>query len=282
MVYLWWWSVVVSIHVPRCRIESNQTKKKTTGVVGSTVITHGITWGIAIVPFSSSSSSSIGILWRTLKINVLLLLPLYLLIVDVISSGHNSASVDARLDACDVAVMFSIAGILLMGHLDLVKESGVTHLSSRTVSLQEGHLIPSEPCGTVVVISQTGLAGVEDFKDGDLLVEELGCNHLPLRVELAVAPVGPGVPHLRPVPQGCFQVEVGVPHHPVLQEVLPRLGLGCPTAHFLLGRSMGSLTIVLHSLCSTLYIQVGDTNIYNCHTHYILHVHLTTLSFDSH
>ena len=114
-----------------------------------------------------------------------------------------------------------------MGHPDLVKEGRVTRLGSGTVSLQEGHLIPSEPCGMVVVIGQMGLAGAEDFKDGDLLVEELGHDHLPLQVELAVAPVGPGVPHLRPVPQGRFQVEAGVPHHPVLQEVLPRLGLGC-------------------------------------------------------
>ena len=157
-----------------------------------------------LVVVTSSSSSSIGTLRRTLKIDVLPLLPLHLLIVDVVSSGHNSASVDACSDACNVAAMFSIAGILLMGHPDLVKESEVTCLGSGTISLQEGHPIPSEPCGTVVMIGQTGLAGVEDFKDGDLPVEELGRNwHLPLGVELAVALVGPGVPCLRPVPQGC-------------------------------------------------------------------------------
>ena len=163
-----------------------------------------------------------------MKIDVLLLLLLlHLLIVDIGDGRHNSASVDAHPDAHDVAAMLSIVGILLTGHPDLVKEGRVIRLGSGTVSFQEGHLIPSEPCGTVVVIGQMGLAGAEDFKDGDLLVEELGHDHLPLQVELAVAPVGPGVPHLRPVPQGHFQVEAGVPHHPVLQEVLPRLGLGC-------------------------------------------------------
>ena len=113
--------------------------------------------------------------------NVLLpLLPLHLLVVDVGGGGHDSASVDARPDACNVAAMLPIMGILLTGHLDLAKEGGVTCLGSGTVSLQEGHLIPSEPCGTVVVIGQMGLAGAEDFKDGDLLIEELGRDHLPL------------------------------------------------------------------------------------------------------
>ena len=88
------------------------------------------------------------------------LLLLHLLVVNVVSGGHDSGA--NACDACDVAAMFSIAGILLAGHPYLAKEGRVTCLGSRTISLQEGCPILSEPCG-VAVISQTGpVAGVED------------------------------------------------------------------------------------------------------------------------
>ena len=55
-------SVVVSASASLV-VGLNQTKKKKhNGAVGSIAITHTNTMGIAIVPFSSSSSSSIGIL----------------------------------------------------------------------------------------------------------------------------------------------------------------------------------------------------------------------------